>query len=73
MNAKYDCYGNLKTEIRDEIKPGDTVAYIDAISDKGKTPKTINVTLIGVWDGEKVVFNDLERTTVRTTNWLKKV
>jgi len=33
----------------------------------------VKTPLIGTWDGEKVQFDDKEKTVVRTLQWLTKV
>jgi len=53
-----------------EIEKGDRVKYIDTERINGKS---IKVEKFGVWDGEKVVLEDKEKTTVRNKNWLKIV
>lgn len=63
---------NLKKPM--SIIPGDTVKYIDSeniVIDKH--PKTIRVAKYGIWDGEKVVLDDKEHTTVYKLDWLTKV
>ena len=54
-----------------DIVEGDKVMYIDIIWDiiEGKR-QTVKIKKFGVWDGEKVVLEDKERTTVRNKNWL---
>ena len=57
-----------------DIEKYDLVEYIDACTKKiGKNIKTIHVAKCGLWDGEKVVFNDEEKTTVRNKKWLKLI
>jgi len=68
MKSKYDSYGVLYSIQHEDITAGSVVEYIDAKSAKQKTKKT---TLVGVWDGSKVCFDDKEKTVVRTTRWLK--
>jgi len=54
------------------IEKHDLVEYVDACTKKiGKRITTIHVAKCGLWDGEKVVFNDGEKTTVYNTAWLK--
>lgn len=54
------------------IEKYDLVEYIDVASKKiDKNFKTIHVAKCGLWDGEKVMFNDGEKTTVRKKEWLK--
>jgi hypothetical protein len=71
----FDCYGNVGGTILDDIKAGDKVEYVTAYTKKlpngrGEYDKK---TLTGIWDGDKVEFNDKERTIVRTIHWLKLV
>lgn len=57
--------------MNNEINIGDTVLYTDRESAyNGKRHVTVDVVKFGVWDGEKVVLNDKERTTVRNKAWL---
>ena len=51
------------------IEKGDRVEYVDTERRKGKTAK---VPKFGTWDGEKVVLEDREKTTVRNKEWLIK-
>lgn len=46
----------------------DIVKYIDAES--GTWGKANHITKYGIWDGEKVVLDDKERTTVHNPKWL---
>jgi hypothetical protein len=56
------------------IKTGDIVEYVDAETQLvGKHPVTVKVSKQGIWDGEKVILDDPEKTTVYNTQWLKKV
>ena len=56
------------------INKGDLVLYWDTRSIKqGNRVKVIKVGLVGKWDGEKVVCNDREHTTIRNKEWLIKV
>jgi hypothetical protein len=74
MNDKYDTYGNIIGTKLDDIRKGDLVEYIDTktiIVDK--KPFKIKIPLQGVWDGEKVQFDDKEKTLVRSIHWLKLV
>ena len=68
LSNKYDEYGKLKTEPWPVIEKGDRVGYITRIM-VSKTEKK-DIQLIGYWDGEKVEFNDKEKTIVRTKRWL---
>ena len=52
-----------------EIKPNDIVEYEEA-EYSAVLRKTIKVKKWGVWDGEKVVLNDLNNTTVYKKEWL---
>lgn len=56
----------------EEIKKGDRVKYIDTRYNK-VTRKTEKVAIFGTWDGEKVICEDDEKTTVRKKEWLTKV
>jgi len=69
-NSKYNSYGVLKTKQKPNITPNTLVEYIDT---KMKNNKRIKVKLHGIWDGNKVVFNDKDKTTVRTVWWLTKI
>jgi len=69
--SKYDIYGCLKTEIREPIKDGDKVEYINSKYVKS-IRKIIKETFIGIWLNGKVRFTDSEKTVVRTTKWLIK-
>ena len=56
------------------IKPGDIVEYTDTVSIKeDKQLKHVKVIKKGIWDGEKVILNDKEQTTVYKLEWLTKV
>lgn len=68
--SKYNSFGVLNDIKNQDIKQGDVVEYIDT---KRKDNKAIKISLIGIWDGDKVCFDDKEQTVVRTTVWLKKV
>lgn len=68
----FDKYGNPPTKKLDNIEKGDLVEYLDAKSSFiGKSKNTVKISLLGYWDGERVVFPDKEQTTVRTIHWLK--
>lgn len=57
-----------------EIKPGDTVEYIDTVTVKhGNKVSKSKVTKQGIWTGTKVILNDRERTTVYKLEWLTRV
>jgi len=57
--------------MNNEINIGDTVLYTDTESGyDGKRHVAVKVVKFGVWDGEKVVLNDKEKTTVRNKAWL---
>ena len=57
--------------MNDNINIGDTVLYTDTETQHdGKRLSTVKVIKWGVWDGEKVVLNDPEKTTVRNKAWL---
>ena len=69
---EYNQYGKPVNNVIDDIQPGDMVEYIDSrtgIVNKRKV--TIHITLQGIWDGEKVQFDDKDQTLVRCKNWLK--
>lgn len=68
--SKYDKFGVAKDKPCEDIKKGDLVEYIDT---KSRDRKKFKISLTGIWDGEKVCFDDNEETVVRTTRWLKKV
>ena len=71
---KYDKYGNVQGKVLDDIKQGDLVQFTTTKSELfGKIRKNVKVNLSGIWDGEKVQFNDNENTIVRSLNWLTKV
>jgi hypothetical protein len=71
-DSKYDCYGNLieRKKYKPDIKKGDEVKFIYPFRFFGKKQK---ITCFGIWDGEKVCFNDINHTIVRTTEWLTLV
>jgi glutathionylspermidine synthase len=72
MHTDYNKYGNHISHQVDNIEIGDLVEYLDARTESiGKQKKTIRVPLLGIWDGEKVQFNDKEQTLVRAIPWLK--
>jgi len=74
METKYDSYGNLIGKVLDDIKSGDRVEYIDTKNYfVGKKKINEKISLRGIWDGEKVVFDDKEKTTVRSIHWLKLI
>ena len=54
-----------------EINKGDTVKYIDTV--RGDNNNPTKVEKFGIWDGEKVILDDVECTTVRKLAWLTKV
>lgn len=74
LMEKYDSFGRLNSEPWEDIKKGDLVeyGYKKNIQDEFGRTKQIKVYLNGIWDGEKVCFNDKEQYVVRTTRWLKK-
>lgn len=47
------------------INPGDVVEYIEGEFSKEKR-RVVKVRKQGIWDGEKVILNDKEETTVRS-------
>lgn len=66
-------YGKLVGTFPDNIKKGDMVEYIDTKNILiGKIRKMVKVPLQGIWDGNQVIFDDKEQTTVRTIWWLTK-
>jgi hypothetical protein len=70
-HTDYDTYGNLPDRLVDTLHPGDLVEYIDSRTiTVGKQKKKTKVSLFGIWDGEKVQFNDDECTLVRAPQWL---
>ena len=73
MNDKFDTYGNLIGTKLDDIRKGDLVEYINTktiVVGKNKQIK-IKEKFTGIWDGEKVQFDDKEKTLVRSIHWLK--
>lgn len=56
--------------ITTEIQTGDDVLFLDRKRFNGKLTE---VALIGKWDGEKVCFDDQEKTTVRNKQYLYKI
>lgn len=61
---------NIK-RMNNEINIGDTVLYTDRERKyNGKNLISIDVVKYGVWDGEKVILNDNEKTTIRNKDWL---
>ena len=71
-DSKYDSDGVLKTFITPIINKGDTVSYIDTVLvGEGRRKKSTKVRLIGIWDGEKVEFDDKDKTVVRNKRWLR--
>ena len=72
-NEKYDQFGVLSSIPWQDIKNGDSVEYFDTKRQPGPRGKTYKVSLKGIWDGEKVCFDDNEKTIIRTTRWLNKL
>jgi len=72
--SEYNGHGTLKDYIPPVLKVGDKVSYVTNVSAviHGKR-KTIKMYLEGTWDGEKVQFNDDEKTVVRNNWWLKLI
>jgi len=71
---QFDSYGKPIGFIVDDIQKGDRVRYEDSISGwDGKHGMTVKRELFGVWDGEKVQFDDKDKTIVFTKHWLKKI
>lgn len=68
---KYDSYGVLSSIPWEDIEKGDEVCYKTTliVGDRGKITKE----LTGIWDGEKVEFDDENKHIIRTTRWLKKI
>ncbi len=60
------------TYLTGEIEPGDNVEYLKRIFTKNKN-RFEDIPIYGVWDGEKVEFDDNEKVVVRTTRFLKKM
>jgi hypothetical protein len=54
-----------------KIEIGDTVEYLKRVPIKTKE-RYDDIPIYGIWDGEKVQFNDNEKVVVRTTRFLKK-
>lgn len=74
MESKYNVYGKLIGTVPDNIIKGDLVSYKDSKTIMlGKSRKRVHVILKGEWDGEKVEFNDTDKTVVRTIHWLTKL
>ena len=71
-DSKFDCYGNLVGRKKETFEVGCDVnfTYRKLVKKDGRT-KQIMIKLNGIWDGEKVCFNDKDETVVRTTEWLK--
>lgn len=69
--SNYNTYGVHISKTKPVIKKGDKVKYIANYRDTDG--KLIYYDLIGVWDGEKVEFNDKDHYVVRTAWWLEKV
>jgi len=70
----FNSYGKPIDFIPDEIKSGDLVEYLESKNHfEGKKKANVKTPLIGTWDGEKVQFNDKEKTIVRSLQWLTKV
>jgi len=70
---QFNSYGRPIEEIPPVINKGDKVSYLTPKFEfDGKRHITVKVLLEGVWDGEKVQFNDKEQTIIRTTRWLKQ-
>lgn len=62
--------------MRTDIQKGDLVEYVDAkaIFDfKLRKRIVAKISIFGIWDGEKVVCDDDERTTVRKKEWLELI
>ena len=56
------------------ITPGDIVEYTDTeFVKEDRKVYSIKVIKKGIWDGEKVILNDKEQTTVYKLEWLTKV
>ena len=73
INDKYDSYGRIKGIATVDIQAGDEVTYIDSRSrTEGSRKISYKVELTGIWDGEKVQFDDNEKTLVRAKQWLIK-
>jgi hypothetical protein len=71
---EYDKYGNPIGKPLDDIKKGDVVKYIKTVNHfEGNKKVSVKTPLYGVWDGEKVQFDDDEHIVVRTIHWLELV
>lgn len=70
--TEYNCYGRPVDRVLDDIQKGDKVEFWYHVTIK-EGNRTINkkITIIGNWDGEKVIFNDKYQTVVRNKEWLK--
>ena len=71
MHDNYDEFGRIRGTRTDRIERGDLVEYRDAKTAyvNGRRQRTF-IILSGTWDGEKVQFDDAERTVVRAKEWL---
>jgi hypothetical protein len=72
--SEYNGQGTLNDYVPPVLKKGDKVSYVTNVTAviHGRT-KSIKMYLEGVWDGEKVQFNDDEKTVVRNNWWLKLI
>ncbi len=69
--SKYNTYGVLDSKVQPDIKKGDKVKY--NAKSRNSEGKLVSYELFGIWDGEKVEFNDKDHYVIRTTWWLEKV
>ena len=71
----YDENGVLRNSSIDDIEKGDKVCYLDVKNGKNVKGRKITVKepLYDVWDGEKVEFDDEDKTIIRNRRWLKKL
>jgi len=70
--SNYNTYGIHNSKTKPNIKKGDKVKY--TANYRNKTDgKLVYYDIYGIWDGEKVEFNDKDYHIVRTTWWLEKI
>lgn len=68
--TKYDEFGVPYDKPWPTINKNDVVCYVDVIR-VGR--RRVFKYLYGVWDGEKVEFDDVSKTIVRTKRWLRPI
>lgn len=68
----YNSYGNPKNKKLDDIQIGDLVEYHYNDFDP-LTKKRLAIHCKGIWNGSYVECDDIKKTIVRTTEWLKKL